>query len=609
MTPNEAILYIENYGWSTTRLGLDRTRALLQALDHPERELKFVHVAGSNGKGSTCAMLASILCAAGYKTGLYISPYIQEFAERIQINGEYIPGSRLAKITERVKNIADAMEDHPSQFELVTAIAIQYYREEGCDVVVLEVGMGGLLDSTNAIDAPEVAVITNIGLEHTEYLGDTLEEIAQTKGGIIKPGCHCVCYDALPEVTETIRDICREKEVPFSIADFSRITPVKSDLDGQSFLYDSGEAQPLPFTIPLLGIHQLHNVSVVLETVHALRSRGWQITEEALREGLQKVFWPARFEVLNKDPVFILDGGHNPQCAQAMAESVKEYFPEEKITFLLGVLADKDYESILDLIMPYAADFICVTPLSDRALTGDALARFIRNKGGHAVAAQDISRGIIAALKTRRPVIAFGSLYLAGAVRTEFLASLRKYLRSTAIQARDALTEAERIEKSARICERIAALPAYQNAKTVMIYKWTRGEVKLDELEPGGRFYDPQKTFLYPLCEGQGVMIAIKPGEGADSWQSGAFGIREPVKDRGEVISPETIDLVLCPLAGFDENRNRLGKGGGYYDRFLPLCAKAVKIGVAFEEQKLSRVPSEPHDFKMDMIITEHPMD
>ena len=189
MTPQEAVAYIENYTWSASRLGLERTRELLHALGDPQKQLKFIHVAGSNGKGSTCAMLESILRCAGYRTGLYISPYIQQFCERIQIGGHNIPGERLAAITEQVQTIADHMADHPSQFELVTAIAMVYFQQEHCDIVVLEVGMGGALDSTNVIDAPEVAVITNIGLEHTDYLGSTLAEIAATKAGIIKPGC------------------------------------------------------------------------------------------------------------------------------------------------------------------------------------------------------------------------------------------------------------------------------------------------------------------------------------------------------------------------------------------------------------------------------------
>ncbi|MBQ5414610.1 MAG: bifunctional folylpolyglutamate synthase/dihydrofolate synthase, partial [Firmicutes bacterium] len=186
MTKEEAIGYIENYGWSTTRLGLERTRELLERVGNPQKKLKFVHVAGSNGKGSTCAMLANIMQYSGYKVGMYISPYIQDFCERIQINGEYIDGDSLARITEYVMAQAEAMDDHPSQFELVTAIGMIYFLENNVDIVVLEVGMGGALDSTNAIDAPEVAVITNIGLEHTEYLGNTIEEIAATKAGIIK---------------------------------------------------------------------------------------------------------------------------------------------------------------------------------------------------------------------------------------------------------------------------------------------------------------------------------------------------------------------------------------------------------------------------------------
>ena len=181
MTKEEAIGYIENYGWSTTRLGLERTQELLRRVGDPQKKLKFIHVAGSNGKGSTCAMLARILELSGYRVGMYISPYIEEFCERIQINGEYIDGDSLARITEYVMAEAEQMEDHPSQFELVTAIGMIYFLEQGVDIVVLEVGMGGALDSTNAIDAPEVAVITNIGLEHTEYLGNTLEAIAATK--------------------------------------------------------------------------------------------------------------------------------------------------------------------------------------------------------------------------------------------------------------------------------------------------------------------------------------------------------------------------------------------------------------------------------------------
>ncbi len=417
MTPQEAIDYIEQFTWSTTRLGLERTQALLHALGDPQKKLKFIHVAGSNGKGSTCAMLAAIAQAAGYRTGLYISPYIQDFCERMQVDGQNVPGEALASITERVRDIADAMEDHPSQFELVTAIAMQYFHEAKCDIVVLEVGMGGALDSTNAIDAPEVAVITNIGLEHTEYLGKTLTAIASTKAGIIKPGCHAVCYDGSPTVTKVIRGVCKEKGVPLRCVRFKRMEPLSETLDGQTFRWDGEEMR-----VALLGPHQLHNTATVLETVDALRERGWKIPDEAVKTGLAVVKWPARLEVLSRDPIFLLDGGHNPQCAEALAAAIDKLLPGKKVVFLLGVLADKDYPQIMDIVMPYAKKFICMTPFSGRALPARKLAEYLRSRGAAASSCgSDVARGIRAAQKAagkRGAVVAFGSLYLAGHIRT-----------------------------------------------------------------------------------------------------------------------------------------------------------------------------------------------
>ena len=615
MTPKEAISYIENYGWSTTKLGLERTQELLASLGNPQKKLRFIHIGGSNGKGSTSAMLASILKSAGYRTGLYISPYIQVFNERIQRDGEYIRDERLAEITERVKGIADGMEDHPSQFELVTAIAIQYYYEEKCDFVVLEVGMGGALDSTNAIDAPEVSVITNIGLEHTEYLGDTLEIIAETKAGIIKEGSSCVCYDSTPEVTGIIKKVCKERKVPLTVVDFHKICEKDSSLDGQVFEYGEEE-----YRLPLLGKHQLKNAAVVLEVVETLRARGFSVSLEAVKEGMTLVTWPARFEVLNRDPVFILDGGHNPQCAEALTDAIEEYLPDRKAVFLLGVPADKDYDTIIDMMMPYAGKFVCVTPLSDRALSAEDLANHIKEKGGMSEAANDISKGIRMALDLSEsmsgaedgssrdcdnefPIIAFGSLYLAGAVRTEFSDAYKKWLRNKCKAARNSLSEEERIAQSKKIASDIYNSTEFKNAKTVMLYKWTSGEVRLDELEPGGEYFDEGKQFVYPLVVGK-EMVAICPGEGDEAWSQGAFGIREPRLEAGTPVLPEEIDLVICPLVGFDDDGNRLGMGGGYYDKYLPKCTSAAKIGVAFPAQKLPNVPTEPHDVKLDAIYT-----
>ncbi|MCQ2552897.1 MAG: bifunctional folylpolyglutamate synthase/dihydrofolate synthase [Clostridia bacterium] len=433
MTPQEAISYIENYTWSTTRLGLDRTRQLLAALGNPQKSLKFIHVTGSNGKGSTCSMLDSILRSQGYKVGLYTSPYIQEFGERMRVNGQNIPGEKLAELTEKVKKVADAMEDHPSQFELVTAIAMQYFADEKCHIVVLEVGMGGALDSTNAIDAPEVAVVTNIGLEHTEYLGDTLEKIALTKAGIIKAGCNCVCYDGDPIVTEVMKSVCKELNVSITCVDSKKLQPISETLDGQKFIWEDKE-----YNLALLGKFQLYNVTTVFEVVRALKARGWNISDEAVEKGLASVKWPARLEILEKNPLFILDGGHNPQCADALAEALKNILGDKKAVMLMGVLADKDYPQILDTIMPFAKEFICLTPFSDRALSAEKLAAFLTEKGKKAYAvpgagepSHDVSpeaeKALAEGIKLAKEaagedgaIVCFGSLYLVGHIRTIF---------------------------------------------------------------------------------------------------------------------------------------------------------------------------------------------
>ena len=415
MTYEEALAYLENYTWSKTRLGLGRTRELTAKLGDPQKKLRFVHVAGSNGKGSTCAMTASILQAAGYKTGLYTSPYIQTFCERIQINGENIPEHRLAEVTEKLRDAAETMEDHPSWFEMVTAVAFQYYLEENCDIVVLEVGMGGEFDSTNVIDAPEVAVLTNIGLEHTEYLGDTIEEIAHTKSGIIKPGCRVVSYDNVPEVKAIISEVAKENGAPLVFADPSEIKLISRDLDGQVF-----EWEGRTYRLPLHGEHQLKNASVVMEIVRELREQGWDISDEAVRKGLAEVKWPARFQILSRDPLFILDGGHNPQCAEAMTESLDALLPGQKVDFLLGILADKDYTQMIDILGPYAASFHCIAPENERALGVEALADTIRARGFETYAYDDLDKAITAVLDSAsangRPAVCFGSLYLAGEV-------------------------------------------------------------------------------------------------------------------------------------------------------------------------------------------------
>ena len=415
MTPKEAIDYIESYTWSKTRLGLERTRDLLEAIGNPQKKLKFIHITGSNGKGSTCAILDQVLRCQGYTTGLYTSPYVVDFYERIRVNGENISPDALARITGRISAIADRMDDHPSQFELVTAVAFEYFKEMNCDIVVLEVGMGGALDSTNVIDSPEVAVFTNIGLEHTEYLGSTIEEIATTKGGIIKPGCSVVCYDSGNAANNTIKGICEDLKVPFRLADFSAIKPVSHSLKGQEFIRNG-----VSYRFPLLGAHQLKNAEVAFEVIETLRERGFEINDDAVYNGFKNVSWIARFEVLSHDPLFILDGGHNPQCAEALAQVIGEYLPDSKITFITGVLADKDYRKMIASVSPFASRFVCLTPDSNRALKAEDLVDVLKGMGFEAIACDNAADAIREAKKTPEPIVAFGSLYMAGAILTEF---------------------------------------------------------------------------------------------------------------------------------------------------------------------------------------------
>ncbi len=410
MTGEEAVIWLERQGWSQKRAGLHRMTSLLAALGQPQKACKYVHITGSNGKGSTAAMTASVLVKSGYQVGLFTSPHLEDFRERIRVNGAMIPPDVLGRLTTQVQDTAQSLDDPPSQFELTAAVGFLYFREQNCDIVVLEAGMGGALDATNAIDAPEVAVFTNIGLEHTEFLGDTLEEIARTKAGIIKKGCDAVCDGG--GAFGVIQDVCRERDVPFHRVDTARLTPLGQDLTGQRFLWDGKK-----LSIPLLGRHQLKNAATALTVLEALAQRGWNIPWEATVSGLAHVSWPARMEVLRRFPLFLLDGGHNPQCAQAAAECFCEIL-SKKVTFLLGFLAEKDWKAMIKLLAPFARDFFTVTPPSPRALSGEALAAELMRRGYCATVFPSIPDAVNAAKDT--DTVAFGSLYLAGEVRRAF---------------------------------------------------------------------------------------------------------------------------------------------------------------------------------------------
>ena len=416
MNAQEAIEYIHSFFWKGSIPGLSRTQELLRRLGNPEKKLKFVHIAGTNGKGSTAAMTASILQKAGYRVGLYTSPYIYRFNERIQVNGVQIPDEDVASVTEYVKQHAEVMEEKPTEFELVTAIGFEYFARCSCDIVVLEVGMGGALDSTNVIDTPEVAVITNIGLDHTDYLGDTVEEIAETKAGIFKEGGHAVVYRGTEGVEAVFERVCVERNVSLKKADFETLVRKSHSLEGQVF--NCGARKDL--FLPLLGDHQLHNASVVLSIADTLIEKGWKITEQNIRDGIRDVSWPGRFDIVSRDPLFIIDGGHNPQCIDALVVNIRDYLAGRKIIALTGVLADKDYGEMYRPMMPYIQEFVCITPPNPRKLEASELAVHLGRVGATATACETIAQGVQTAVEKAGKdgvVLCFGSLYTIGDIR------------------------------------------------------------------------------------------------------------------------------------------------------------------------------------------------
>ncbi len=416
MNVNEAIEYIHSVFWKGSIPGLGRTQELLRKMGNPEKKLKFVHIAGTNGKGSTASMTASILQQAGYKVGLYTSPYIYRFHERMQVNGVEISDEDLIACTEYVKPFADSMAESPTEFELVCGIAFEYFLRQNCDIVVLEVGMGGAWDATNVIECPEVAVITNIGLDHTDFLGNTVEQIAATKAGIFKEGGNAVIYRGSASVEKVFEDICAERNIRLKKADFDGLQLHSHGLEGQVF--DCGARKNLQ--LPLLGVHQLKNAAVVLSIVDTLIEKGWKITEQNIRDGLQFARWPGRFDIVGHDPLFIIDGGHNPQCIVALVVNIQDYLKDRKVIALTGVLADKDYADMYKPVMPLVQEFVCITPPNPRKLEAAELAAHLQGVGAKATACDSIEAGVRKARELAGHdgvVLCFGSLYTIGSIK------------------------------------------------------------------------------------------------------------------------------------------------------------------------------------------------
>ena len=427
----DPIAYMTQPRLLTISLGLTRIRRLMQLLGNPQQQLRFVHIAGTNGKGSTAAYIHSILCSAGYKTGLFTSPYIINFEERIRINDASIPLNVLHDIGLRVRDAALRVQqecnEHPTEFELITAAALLYFAQERCDIVVLEVGLGGRLDSTNVISTPDVAVITRIGLDHMALLGSTCEEIAHEKAGIIKDGGHVVAWnDENASVNKVFQDACRTHHATLIMPSFEQvqclgITELSVPYENvmQRFSYQ-GER----YETHLLGSYQPYNAVLAIEAARVLRSRGFTIPQTALHEGIASARWLGRFDVhstCNEWRCVVCDGGHNPQGARALAQSIDRAFPHTKCVFVMSVLADKNYEAMIDALLDYACLWVCVTPPSSRALSAhDACAcvsrtAHERNATFSVCEAHSYDDAITiiqnSAASQGVPVIFFGSLY------------------------------------------------------------------------------------------------------------------------------------------------------------------------------------------------------
>ncbi len=456
---NEAIALLHGANWKHTKIGLERMRDFMHALGDPQEKLRYVHIAGTNGKGSACVMTQSILTAAGFRTGLYISPHLDQFNERISIDGETISDADLRRLAARVRATAETLGEEPTDFEMITAMAFCYFEEQHCDLVVLEVGMGGRLDATNVISHPEVCAIMHIGLDHTEFLGDTVEQVAAEKAGILKPGADCVLYYQLPDVMDVVQqrfaDVNPDAAARLVTTDPTAFTARARTIDGQVFDYRARQH----LRIQLLGNYQMENAMAVLDIIDCLIRRGLGITENAIRAGLAQATWPGRFEVLSREPLLIVDGAHNPNGVEALVDTIRAYFPNQKINFVMGVMKDKDYHTMLRLIAPYAARFITELPDAHRALRPEQLKSEIRAYfDGPVETADSVTAAVQRAMEIagdsrdtcctgdgtvrseiaiaddrideihmdRRPItICFGSLYQVAEIRNYFISSSR----------------------------------------------------------------------------------------------------------------------------------------------------------------------------------------
>lgn len=426
MTYEQSLEYLASLNRFGINLGLARIEKLLELMQHPELRYKTIHVTGTNGKGSTTAMIASMLSAAGIRTGMYTSPHLVDYTERMLINGEPITRSGFAQAIDYTRQFVTVMtadgSEHPTEFEVITAAAFYYFAASGVEYAVIEVGLGGLLDSTNVI-IPEVSIITNVSIEHTDRCGDTIEAIAAHKAGIIKQG-KPVITGAAGKALEVIERTADEKRSPvYRLGTEFSCCRMGNQLSGQTICWRQEDQKELgPFTLRLLGRHQLDNAALAIMAIRVLACQDSRITTLVLSQGLETVQWPGRFEWIAGTPGVIIDGAHNPAGAETLRQALDEYFPDKSITFVLGILKDKDREGIIKALLRPEDIVITVAPVSERASDAGELLALIGeiSKAEAATAAVTLEDGIEQAMKRAGAtgvLCIAGSLYLVGPAR------------------------------------------------------------------------------------------------------------------------------------------------------------------------------------------------
>ena len=423
MRYEEAMKYITEVGNFGSNYGLERTHKLLEYLGNPEKELKFIHIAGTNGKGSTTSMITEILMGSGYKVGMYTSPFIEEFEERIQINRNNIPKETLAALMDEVKLSVDkVIEDgynHPTEFEIITVLMLLYFKRENIDFGVIEVGLGGTLDSTNVI-TPILQVITSISFDHTNLLGNTLEEIAREKAGIIKKGIPTVIYPQQEEVLKVIKNKCFEMDSELYIANNENLkfkNIVNLDKPYQLLKYNN----EIDILLPLLGEHQIINLSVAMQAIEVLNNKNIiDISIANIVKSIKNVSWKGRLEVLSNNPYVVIDGAHNIQGIKTLSRNIKKYFKYENLYLILGILADKDVEEMIKIITPMAKKVYSVTPNSIRGELAESLKDEVSKFNKNCKAFDKYEEAYLEALNDASEkdlILASGSLYMIGDMR------------------------------------------------------------------------------------------------------------------------------------------------------------------------------------------------